>query len=277
MTKIEQSVNPTAYTEESIVLRNDSYEHLVFKEKDNPELVREALRIHAEGYLTMGFINQDAVTDDGLVDSEIDHARGDSVDYYLAIKPENELDAATARKINIPIGEDFRVLPAYQLCKNTISEEGFQLISNIPPNSLKEIAGMSRTEIAQKFSIVELLRDIYQDSYGKNEVWFFSIVDETLDFMDKYFGSNNFIRIGSDTRIDDPRVKDQIRLIPVIFNVDNLLDNFMSNIASSSQPRNRNKLIFTFFYSIEGIPEAKLPDNIKLFRDYLLNDEKTSE
>ncbi len=263
----EQELYPTQEVTEQLTPRKDEYVHIKFQEEGNEVLVDEALKIHAEGYRALGFINEDAIDKNGHVVSAIDHARGPSVDYYLAIKSENEPDnSLTVRMINIPNGEDFTILPAYKLCGENLNPDGLGLLLNIPANKLKELAALSRTSEATEAGLLELLRDVYQDSYGKNEYWFFSVVDRTLRWLEIQFGSTNFMKIGSETTIEDPRVKKKVILIPALFKIDDLFKNMMKNIAVSKNGQERDKLVTTFLYFLEGIPEANLSEEVVDFK-----------
>ena len=130
--------------------RNDRYEYFAFDEQSNPELAESALKVHAEGYTTMGFVSGDAVGPDGKLIQQIDHSRGENVDYFLLIDPENPNNKATVRKINLPLGSSIENLPGFQLTKvrqylNTreyldgLMEQGFQIT---------ELSGLARTKNA---------------------------------------------------------------------------------------------------------------------------------
>lgn len=254
-----------------IPTRQDRYVQSEFNEFTNPELVELALRVHAEGYTTMGFVSEDAVKPDGTLDDAVDHSRGEYTDYFLAINPDNPKDIATMRKINIPPDGTVQDLPAYQLTKNGLYEEGLIFLNNVDTSKVNEIAGLARTKEAPASAVYELLRSAFQSSLGKEEVWFFSIVSSTYESLTKYFGEHAFTVIGEDVKIDDSRVNDNIQLRPTILTVDKLFESMIYDIENLENKRDRRKVLGMFLYFTEGLRPEEAGEQAMSYRKSILD------
>ncbi len=253
-------------------LRHDVYEHYSFNERSDPELVQTALRVHAEGYTTMGFVSDDAVDNDGKLIDSIDHARGEFIDYFLAVNPVNASDMSTMRKINIPPGGSVENLPAFQLTKDGLYEEGVTLLEDLKQDGyqIKEIAGLARTKEASPKAVYELLRDAFQASLLQNEVWFFSIVSSTFDSLTKYFGKSTFKVIGEDIKINDYRVNERIQLRPSLLMVDKLFESMIYDIENSKGNKEKQRILGMFLYFSDGLPRDRMGVGPTSYRDNLL-------
>lgn len=245
---------------------DDRYLYYRITEADNPELVHEAWRMHGVGYAAAGFVEQSALGEDGLP-TRIDKARGDNVDYYLTLSrdPNRPGEGATMRKIHVREGETFRDLPAFQLTKDTIYDEDIAYLESITPQTrLKEISAMARTS-ADPMSMYEIIRQITREAYGKNEVWFFGIVVDTLDYhLVPNLGVLNFQVIGGEARIDDDRVKKNVRLQPVLFHPDKFLTNMLKSRERATNPASRRRLDRSLGFFLHSLPPEQLaPEIIK--------------
>ena len=230
-----------------------------------------AWKIHAEGYRTMGFVKSDAVTDEGYLDGAIDKARGESVDYYIAARPNDEsesLDAATLRKISLASGSTIDRLPAYQLCKDALYPEGEEYLRSIesPSERIKEIGAMARTEVASPLAVFELLRNSVHESLGRQELWFFSIVSSTYDTLSENFGSHALRQIGEPISINDQRVNKDIVLIPAVADIDQFFANIYTAVLEEQLPGRRLKKMRSLLFFTDGIVDAALDESISLAR-----------
>lgn len=236
----------------------DRYLHKSFTEKSDPDLVKTALRIHAAGYLSMGFINRSAITEEGVLAEDIDKTRGENVDYFLTVNPLNSVDFATLRIINIPSNRDYTFLPAYQLCMDKLTDSGLQLLQNVPNQvrSLKEIAALARTKNSSPLSIFESFRNVIQTSIGKNELWFFSIVSSTLDILVHNLGEHSFQVIGEDVAIDDERINPKVRLRPVLFRPDDFLTTMLKDYDAAENPKTKHRILRNFMFFNYGLNDS---------------------
>ena len=252
--------------------RHDLYEHYAGNEFTNPELVDTALRVHAEGYTTMGFVSDDAIAPDGTLDETIDHSRGCFTDYYLAVNPGNARDMATMRKINIPPSGTVEDLPAFQLSKEGLYPEGISFLRNLESDGyhIKEIAGLARTKESPASSVYELLRSVLQEALHKDEVWLFSIVSSTFDSLTKYFGHTAFNVIGADVKINDYRVNERIQLRPSIVIPNMLFESMIRDVEHASSPKSQLKILGMFMYFTDGINEATMGERSAAYRRSLL-------
>lgn len=253
--------------------RNDLYDHYYFTEASDPELVEIARRVQADGYTTMGFVSGDAVAPDGTLIDSIDHSRGDYTDYYLAVSPSNADDKATMRKINIPPYGAVEDLPAYALSKDSLYRGSTEQLHDMQNHSfnIKEIAGLARTREASPSAVYELLRDVLQESLGRDEIWFFTIVSGTYGSLTKYFGKSAFRLIGDDVKINDPRVDEKVLLKPVLLFPDHLFDSMIYDVENSSNDRERRKILNMFLYFTEGLTESSMGEYVSNYRQLVMS------
>jgi len=244
--------------------RSDLYIHLSGNEITDPALVELALKVHAEGYTTMGFVSEDAVSPEGMLDETIDHSRGYFTEYYLAVNPNNKRDMVTMRKINMPPKGSVEDLPAFQLTKEGLFCEGITHLKALHEEGyhIKEIAGLARTKEASRIGVYELLRGVLQNALNNNEAWFFSIVSTTFDSLTKYFGSTAFNVIGSDVKINDYRVNERIKLRPSILLPDKLFQSMIKDIETDVNLDSRFNIIKMLLYFSEGLDNERMGNDV---------------
>ncbi len=259
---------------ESMPVRHDIYKHYLFNESTDPALVETALKVHAEGYTAMGFVSEDAVDPNGVLDSSIDHSRGVFTDYYLAVNPNDPNDMATVRKISTPLYGSFEDLPAFQLSKDVLYPEGIALLNELEANGyqIKEIAGLARTKSANPMSVYELIREVFQTSIIRDEAWFFSIVSSTFNSITQYFGKTAFRVIGQDVRINDYRVNEKIQLKPSILVPNQSFKLLIEDINNTTTPKAKRRLLSMFLYLSENLGEDIVGHEVFDFRNRHLSE-----
>jgi hypothetical protein len=257
--------------------RKDHYWIRSFSEKEHPELASLSWEVHGEGYVNEHFVLPEALTEEGFLPPDIDKARGNTVEYYLSsgwdVDPLNKLtrEHATMRKISIPAGETVESLPAYQLCKDHLYPDYDEYLCSIedPSATVKEIAALARTENASPMAIFELLRDSWQESYTKGEVWFFSIVSTTFQSLVENFGPNAIKQVGDPVTFDDGRISNNIELIPAMVQTDLFIDEMRRTIMESDNKQQREQLTRSFMFFTEGLKDKDLSSDSVEFRDYI--------
>lgn len=280
--------------------RVDNYEIRSFTEESDPELAQLAWAIHATGYMNMHLVKPNAVDpDSGQLGDGIDKSRGPSVEYRLAIKPDENahavlaalktgdaelpdvglLNAATMRKVHIPYGGTIEDLPAYQLCKENLYPWGEEYLRGIenPQDRIKEIAALTPTQRKSKMGVYELIRDAIQDAQGKNEIWICSIVSTTNNAFSEGFGPGVMMQIGEQLAIDDPRVSDDIKLVPVAIDIDALISSNYDNYKAAIDPVSREKRRRSFMFFSEGLGEEKLGSRLASARQEMLQEKETGK
>lgn len=245
-----------------------------FVEDTRPELVAEAWRVHAEGYVDMGFVLPWAVID-GALPGDIDKARGPNVDYYLATTwaPDATLNLveqkSTMRKINIPSGEGLEALPAYRLSVDHLYPEYRDMLESLESSGirLKEIAALSKASNTTPVAIFEVLRAAYQEALGKDEVWFFSIVSTTFSSLSDNFGTDAIRQIGRPIVFDDARIDSRVSLVPGMVVIEQFLDGIQYAYEQSVDPRESARLGRSFLFFAEGLSDDQIgPDSAALRR-----------
>lgn len=256
--------------------REDKYSIIKFTETTNPELAELAWEIHDVGYKDdAGFLKKSAVIE------TIDKSRGPNTDYYVATNPlKPSTDQATLRKINVPEGDTYQALPAYQLCKPNLSAEGIQTLEGLHEQGaqIKEIAAMAKRESASPLAVHELIRDIIQEAQGdKDEVWFFSIVTGTFKSLTDTYGKRNFEVIGADTPIEDSQVKNGIEVRPTIVRpsefIDNILLDYADEVAKGDAANQVALKRFTrsIMFLTEGLTPVQMSEAVLQFRTDVLS------
>ena len=265
-----ESLNIESQSNKEINIRNDQYTHLRFIGDESPVQQKEALRIHAEGYRTMGFVNDEAIDANGFLDLALDKTRTiPGCEYYIAINPEKDDDRATLRIVRSVEDGKYTTLPAYEATKGKLFPSGKKLLENLSSNghTIKEISALAKTEKASPLSIFELLREIIQDACNSNDVWFFSIVSRTFDSLVKNMGKSSFIIIGEDVHIDDSRVNPNIMLKPAIFVPKLFYSNLMKDIETMPNNYSKKRLNQNLNFYAQGLQNPQLITQISAFSE----------
>lgn len=252
--------------------RQDKYQHVSYYETEVPSLAHKAWQIHAEGYRAMNFVQDSAITPEGYLSEDIDKSRGEYTQYYLAYDPENPDDIATLRKIGVAPGEGYAELPAYKLCEDVLSAEGRQVLMSETAKGkvFKEIGALARGAKASPMGPHELFRAAVQDALQSNEYWIISTVSTTFESLVKSFGSMNFIVIGEDVMIDDPRVNPNILLRPAAVDPTKFLSNILKDIDSTLEIAARTRLQRSLLFMTEGLSVEQMGHEVAAARTGLL-------
>lgn len=267
--------------------RVDSFEIHHFNEENDVTAVRKAHEIHAESYVDSGFVHANALVEvnplngKGVLPDDIDKARGLNVQYTIATSRTPTLDIMTGKEIenmsswrliDIPEGHTREALPAYGLAKGALTPEGEQYLKEIDENPnyrLREIAALSRTKNGSAAGIFEIMRDGIHQAMGKNEVWFFSIVDTTYGSLCKYFGDDGIRQIGDPVPINDSRVNPDVRLVPAVTDA----NTFIQSVAESalrSSGREQQSQMGTFIFFTDGLSDKEIGPDLSNLRRHVL-------
>jgi hypothetical protein len=257
--------------------RQDKYRHVSFHEQNNPILAEEAWRIHTDGYHSHGFVSDEALDPvTGVLGEDIDKSRGRFVEYHIAFNPKKPADRATLRIDGLAPGGTYKDLPAYQLCKDTLSPEGAKLLDSITHQDrrVKEIAAMATSAQGHPMGVYEIIRKVIQDEIGKDEVWMFSIVSTTFQSLVQNFGSDNFNVIGEDASIADDRVNSELRLRPTVLYPDKFIDNILGSFNKlgnePKEARDKLRLARSLLFITEGLHPGQMSEDVRAMRSTLL-------
>lgn len=254
--------------------RKDRFSHISFYESDSPFLAGEARRLHALGYLQMGFVEPTAIDETGMLHPYIDKARGDNVQYYLAYDDENKKNVATMRKIAIPEGEDQYSLPAMKLCQDSFHEDSIDIIKSAfdKNNNLIELAALAGIKEAGPLAVYEVLRAGLHDGIPKSEVWLFSLVAKTHERLVSSMGEDVFTVLGKDVKLDDPRVSEDVRLRPLLFDTTTFLDTLLGTIQRPNiEDEARMHYIRSLIFFSEGLSKELMSEDVSLARKKILS------
>lgn len=243
--------------------RGDIYYYENSTEKSDPITARLARQTHAAGYLDEGFIYETAIGNDGQITPDIDKARGENVEYYVGFAKGGE-PISTLRKISTKEGEGVESLPGYQLCADYLSDEGqlALLEKELEGRPIVEISSFGHVPETTPLAGLELLRNVLQESYGTNEVWFFTMVTEKYKTLVNMFGPRVVRRIGEEVSIVDERVNN-IALTPVLFDTTSFFDNIKEGaIDEVANVRKRKRYIGSLRYFARGLSNDSLSEGV---------------
>lgn len=245
--------------------RTDTYVIEHFTEKSDPAMAHLAWEIHAQGYQEMGFVHTEAVTKSGYLPPSIDKARGENVDYFVAIGERAQVgeileDMASLRKISIPNNGGLEDLPAYQMSKDVLYTDAKDELDAFGNDQIKEISALARTHDAEPMAVFELVRDIIHDARGKDEVFFYCIVSKTFDAFQATFGDKLVRQVGEPIELHDARVGDNIKLIPTMSRVDQSFQLIAGAIRETNNPLDKKRLTRTLFFLADGLSDNELDE-----------------
>lgn len=255
--------------------RLDTHVIQTFTEYTHPTLVDEARRVHALGYIHEGFVINESLTADGYLPDDIDKARGDTVEYFLASSsdsqhPDNLTSKATMRLISIPEGETVESLPAYKLCKDTVSSKYLDYLQMLPAENVKEMGALARTADSSPMAAFELFRHALHTA-KPGDVWFFTVVSTTHASLLGSFGPHVVRTIGDPIELDDPRVGNDVRLVPAITHTDTFIDDIRIAAEETSDPLTNRRLLRTFMFFSEGLTDEELSQESADLRSLITN------
>ena len=242
------------------VVMPDKYYHFLETEESNPELAKAAWQIHAEGYIAMGFVKPEAITEEGFLPADIDKARGSNVNYMLALSSENQDDCATMRVVSVPEGGSFRDLPAYGLTRDILPDESLSLLEELEDQgrAIKEISALARSRAASPASIFELFRKSIHEALGKDEAWFFTMVSSTHETLIPRLTSENFQVLGDDVKIDDERVGEGIALRPLMLRPDEFIENIYRGYLNAGNEVDKRRLAKSLIFYTDGLAKEQM-------------------
>lgn len=245
---------------------SDQYLHFVAHEgTQSQSLVALCRRIHAESYRLAGFINEAAINPEtGFVVDDLDKSTGASTEYLLGLHAGGNNSAVTMRKCHLGPTDDYTALPSYRMVAGSLSAPGLEELQSIgcQGTRLKEIAALGRSQNATPQALNELLRNAIQESLGRKEVWFFSMVTGTYDYIARVLGRDNLLTLGADVPLVDPRVMPGILLRPALSHIDNVLENLLDDYEKARSDVERHRLRKSFLYFTEGLGRDKAGDRV---------------
>lgn len=259
---------------DAIKLRDDYFQHFRFTEKDGGLLVDEARRLHAQGYLSLGFVEPTAIESDGSISADLDKARGGDVIYYLAYDEHTGQYASTMRKIAISNNRHFTSLPAIGLCRESFSSGSLEMLSEIDSSKaqLLELAALAGDPKAGYRAIYESLRNGLHDGIQKNEVWIFSLVASTHDSLVKNMGAEVFTVLGNDVKIEDHRVSDNVRLRPLLLDTSTFLETLLGTCENEDiSDSDRMRYLKSFIFFSDGLGKDAISERVYNARRNLRN------
>lgn len=244
--------------------RGDKYAYGSFdSEGDNPELTELARRVHARSYLGEGFVSDAALAPDGTLEEGIDKLRGEGITYYIGYDLEGDEPRAcsTLRKMRLMAGDTIENLPGYAQSRSILPLETQEWLSTIPSEHLREIGSFGHVPEVSSKAGLELLRHVLQDSLGKNEVWFFTMVSTNVARLVKHFGPEAVRIVGAPVKIEDVRVND-VHLVPTVVDVDSFYANVIGSIHAEADDVKRQHYALSVLNFAEGLRADQVGETV---------------
>lgn len=244
--------------------RGDRYAYVSFdSESSNPRLTELARRVHAASYLGEGFVSQAALAPDGTLEYGIDKLRGDGVTYYLGYELGDDEPQAcsTLRKMRLGVGDTIEKLPGYEQSRFILPQDVREWLFNIPAERLREIGSFGHIPEVSSKAGLELLRHVLQDSLGKGEVWFFTMVSTNVTRLVKHFGPQAVRMVGAPVKMEDERVNG-VQLVPTVVDVDAFFANVLNSIRTETNDARRRHYVLSVLNFAQGLGVDELGEAV---------------
>ena len=166
-------------------------------------------------------------------------------------------------------------LPTYVFCKDHLWpgwEEYLREVDANPYAQLAEPEALGKTINAGQGVIIEFMRNEIQRVYGKNEVWFMGLVEDTVfKLFVRKWGSLAVEQIGDSKQLDHPHVNPEVKLVPTVMNIDKFYLSFFHHLrALSARGQLTQKHLDHFIYMTDGLSDDDLGWKLSKFRARLL-------
>jgi hypothetical protein len=256
--------------------RGDTYVYQRFTEHSHPELASIARQVHAVGYKGEGFVNDEAVVEDGTLAADIDKARGEHVEYYLGFELSEKgerVPRSTLRKVSIPYGGTIEDLPAYRLSSDHLYPEVLKALRRLPypHRTLKEISAFAHTPEVSSQAGMEMLRNLLQDGHGSGETWIFTMVESRFKALVRAFGPQMMQQIGDPIPLDDPRVED-VQLVSAMVDADAFLQQIHNSAVTADNPQARRRYMHSLSYLTQGMSVDEMGQDVAAMVNELKKD-----
>ena len=241
-------------------------------EMERPDIARKAQRIHGASYIRAGYINPEALTNDGSITPELDGSRGDGgnnvvVNYLLALEHGKSIEEAGASVRIIDVAEDGDIsdLPTCKYFRDSgtdVAEYVDRLACSSSENiHIREIAALSNVSFSDNMGSYELMRAIMQNSLMKkadhnlSELYLVSLTEKSLRPIMRLAGRKAVQIIGSPVKVyaDDPRQKD-VNITPVLLNPNNAIIGLMEELENAKTNFGVESLRKKILFLTDGLP-----------------------
>jgi hypothetical protein len=251
----------------------------------SPNIVLKAQQIHGRCYMKYRYVEENALTDDGRLVSELDGSHDDeygrvTVNYLLARGIDKTIDEAGAsvRLIDITEKGSIHDLPTYKYFKDSfqsnVKTRLQSIIDQYGNKGVREIAALSVVDSTNNAGSYELLRAIMQnslmrdESYGYREVYLASLTKISLRPILRFAGCKAVDILGEPVRIynDDPRQR-IVYVTPVIIDPNKALDGIIDDIESSVKESDIDNLVQKLHFLTDGLSPNQISSRVALFLD----------
>lgn len=261
------------------------YEIYCGYEREDPDLVTVCQIIQGNCYERNGFVHRDrgALDEIGRLHAAIDQARGENVEYHLAVRSgqlgEGTDDVATIRRVSIPSDGNLDDLPAFRHAAGKLTTEADARLraqfERVGPPGVIELAALANTDSTRTNPIAsfELVRSLYLDAINqsRDELWLITFVPHAGEvFRNSYSkyvieSAGELISIGA----DDTKINDAITLAPVIVEPARIIENTKRFFADFPDDPSLAAVARSLNFLTDGIDEQRISADDREFLDLL--------
>jgi len=155
---------------------SDSASCVIGKCKEcDPASAVVALRSHGLGYLSMGFLNKEAITDGGVIYEDRVRSRRDGTEYYVVQNNSIVSDCATLRKDKLQPGGSIADFDCPELCRAALLHGYKRSLTGLSGGiqDIVESSALPQMPDPSSVTVMHLLRTAVQAGVRRNESSFF--------------------------------------------------------------------------------------------------------
>ncbi|MCA9327799.1 hypothetical protein KDA14_04695 [Candidatus Saccharibacteria bacterium] len=265
--------------------REDLYDYCDFPASENPEGVLIAKQIQAQSYVNSGFVrteglitlaNGEQILAPDIADpSDLPQSAAGWTEYSLGVEKNSNLDPINGELVAWKKRyADLDSLPTYIFCEDSLWpgwEEYLRDVDIDESRQLVEPEALGKTKNAGPGVIVEFMRNEIQRSFGRHEVWFMGLVEDTVsDLFERRWGPLAVRQVGESKRLDHPYINPDVKLVPTIMDIDNFYLNFYYYLQNQeARGEVTDKQLNHFLYMASGMSDAQLGEQVAGYRNEL--------
>ncbi len=248
-------------------------------ERERPDIVAAAWRIHAKCYTDFGYFSKEALALDGTLDPALDGTREKAevplvVSYLLAIPAgSNQVnDAEGTLRIIEALPEHIANLPTYKYFDKPetahVGNRIHEIVDIHGAENVREIAAMS--VLRDHSASYELMRalvhnaKIRETQTGQREVYITALTSRSLGPVIDLVGAGASSVLGGAVKIfqDDPRASRDLYVTPVLFEPCYIPAALMNEIKTTKDEERSTVLKKRLLFFLDGLDTSQIEQDV---------------